>query len=484
MSKSIYIFLIFSIIISAAIILFWGLGNVDLDGNEDIYVSDSVGYLRHDPFMAPRQHLRKPHYPASPHPFFTQLLTAEVFRLFGLSLYTARLTQAIATFITICTTMLLAWILFRSPYTVIAVGLVLTTLPLSIRYGRMAVLDPVLMCEQTLGMLWVYLATRSAKQRGYLFTILTGIALGLSISTKLTGIFFFVPLTLWFMWQYIQEKNSYFLKAFALLIVSASFTFILFTDPYSYVYGWTHFSDPKYKNISLLGTLMSFTKLQYWYYFIISLTGVIPFLLLLFAVYCTHNPFKNPRWIFILLWILGPLIYLFINPPHVTGLSSEWAYLPLVPPLALILGMALTKISTYFKQKFKIPQLILYGLYTVLITPNLINYGLRFQPMPLSNYIKARNVINGNLAVLKVIQTLNLDTQPVTALLVIRGVDVPVWLLNSNITTEPKYHELDFYNYVITDNTELVKQVLSHHFQVAVKLKNPSEPAIVLLRRE
>src|SRR3989344_6924178 len=135
---------VFCVIFISFFLFFWEIDNVDIEASEDIYLADSVGYIRHDPFLVPRHHLRKPHAPASPHPFLVQLLTAEVFKRLGLSLFSARFLQAALTVATVTILILFTLLVTGYRQTALWAGFIYATLPLTVRYGKMAVLDPVL----------------------------------------------------------------------------------------------------------------------------------------------------------------------------------------------------------------------------------------------------------------------------------------------------------------------------------------------------
>ena len=113
----------------SGVLMFWELDNVDLEASEDIYMADAVSYLRHDPYMFPRQHLRKSHAPASPHPFLVPLLSAEIFKIFGLSVYGARILSSLSVVLSSFMVMLISKSLFRSNIVSITAGLVFATSP-------------------------------------------------------------------------------------------------------------------------------------------------------------------------------------------------------------------------------------------------------------------------------------------------------------------------------------------------------------------
>ncbi len=481
MNKRGVIFLTITIFL-AGLLLFFHLDSVDLEASEDIYLADAIGYMRGDPYIVPRYHLRKPHYPASPHPFLFQHLTAISFKIFGISLYTPRIVSAVAIFLTVVGLIMLGSTLVNIQLGILS-GLVFILFPMVIRFGRMAVLDPLLTVIQTLGMLWLYRVIICQKKwKGFVFAFFVGITWGLSISTKLTGIFMSIPIILIFLIYFLKTKNWYFVQTFALCAITAVSIFFLFNDPYSYWFGWTNFSDPKHKNISLIAILKAFTTVRYWFYFITGLFGIVPFgLLLYFLIKAIKLRYRQltTQQIFLGVWTLGPLTYLILNPIHVTGLSAEWSYLPIIAPLAIIIAHILLNNIKPRLMSFS----IIYWGYFVFTIPFVLLYGLRLQPLPLASYLHARNVIWNDLAVAKVIGMLNKQDQQTNVLVVTKSIDFPLWMLRSTINTEPLYHDFSWYDYIVTDNMNIVQQGHEHFFEVVLQEKNNSESTVYLLRR-
>ncbi len=474
MMRKIIFFL--SVLMLSSFLLFWRLDQVDLEASEDIYVSDSVGYMRGDPFIVPRHHLRKPHYPASPHPFFVQLLTGLSLKIFGFSLFSIRFVQALAIILTTFVVMLIALFLSQSVWVSVSAGLFFTTLPLVVRFGRMAVLDPVLTFLYSCAILWSWSIVQNRKYTGYLYAGLTGFALGLVISTKLTGIFFSIPISLIFVWQFLKKRENYFIKCFIICFLTCGSVFILFNDPYSYYYGWTHFSDPKHARISFAAIIKAATTLHYWFYFITGLLGMPAFILFLISLHRFKNILATEKRVFVFLWTLGPLTYLIINPIHVTGLSAEWSYLPLIVPFAIILSFSVFSIQ---QQKIRYAT---YGFYFIATMPTLFWYGLRFERLPLAHYLRARNVITGDLAVTRIIDELNKEHKKSLVLVITKGIDVPLWMIKDSIATEPFYHPINLYDYILTDNEEIRKKSEENGFMIQSQQQNFSEPKVFLLK--
>ncbi len=470
------IFWFLPVLLLSSFLSFWQLSSVDIEASEDIYVADAVGYLRHDPFMVPRHHLRKPHYPASPHPFLVPFLTTEVFEVFGISIFTARFVQSFSVVLTTGVVMLLAFSLSRMVFTAVLSGLLFTTSPLVIRFGRMAVLDPVLMLVYAMLILWSWRMVKKRGVEGYIFAGLVGLSLGLAISTKLTGIFFVIPIGLLFMWQFLKTREKYFIGAGIICAFVCVTIFVLLNDPYSYYYGWTHFSDPKHSRISLSAILRAVTTVRYWFYFVTGLIGVPAFAIFLIALGRFKNIFASTKRIFLFSWILGPLTYLVINPIHVTGLSAEWSYLPIMVPFSIILSMT---IATFRNKAMRHGILICYFLFTI---PVLCWYGLRFKQLPLAQYLRARNVVMGDSAVTNILTALNKEKEESLVLVVTKGIDFPLWLVSDNLHTEPFYHLIEEYDYIVTDNQDMRKKAEENNFANVRSAQNPSEPMISLFK--
>lgn len=479
MNRRSYFVFLFLIICSSLFLAFWELDKVDIEASEDIYLADSVGYLRQDPFIVPRHHLRKPHYPASPHPFLVQSLAYLIFKAFGLSIFTARLLQASSLGFTTMLVIFISYKLFKSPLVAIMSGLIYTTVPLVVRFSRMAIIDPMLTLVLALGMVWSWSLMKSNGKRRNIFVALCGITWGLALSIKLTGIFYGFPFLTLFLLQYFRTRDLYYIKAIFLFLLFAGGIFVLFNDPFSYYYGWTHFSDPKYKNVSLLAIFKGLLALKYWYIFCTSLLGFGIVASLFYIVKKYHIFWKTEKRIFLLIWFLTPVSYLTLNPPHITGLSAEWSYVPVFVPLAVIIGKALIDLVSSLKGISKYSYILLYFIATV---PMLILYGLRFRQMPLATYLHARNVVRYDLAVTKTIQKLNQEERKILVLVNLKSVGFPLWLLKDTITTEPQYHPISDYNYVVSDNEELIQKIKQDGFFVVSSEKNPTEREIVLLK--
>lgn len=476
-----YIILFFIFVILTSIFLaFWELDQVDLEASEDIYIADSVGYLRQDPYIVPRHHLRKPHAPASPHPFFVQLLTYLVFRIFGLSIFSARLLQASSLIITTLLVMFISYQLYKLSILAIFSGFIYATIPLVVRFSRMAVLDPMLALIVALGMIWSWSLISVRGRHIYIFAGLCGLTLGISASIKLTGIFYFIPFVILLFLFFIKSRKILYIKVFLLFLFNGALVFVLFNDPYSYIYSWANFSDPKYKNISLTAILKGPLAFRYWYLFVISLIGFgIVSVCIIAAIRYRRFWISNER-VFILTWLLSPIIYLILNPPHITGLSAEWSYVPVFVPLSLIIGKTLIALIKRQNVAVKISVICLY--FATTFVP-LLSYGLRFKPMPLASFLHARNVVRNDLAVTKTIYRLNQESRNILVLVQLKSVGFPLWLLNDTIRTEPMYRSIDVYDFVVTDNQDLITTVIGNGFTVVSREKNPTESEIVLLEK-
>lgn len=479
MSNNNFILLAISILLLSSILMFWELDNVDFEGSEDIYVSDSINYLRNDPFTVPRHHLRKPHAPASPHPFLVQMLTTEVIKRLGFNLFSVRFLQAGLSVITVAIFILFTLHLTVNKQIALWAGFIYATLPLTVRYGKMAVLDPVLAFFTLLTFLWLWLAYKN-KKISNLFALFSGIGLGLCASTKLTGIFvglevFLFVIYLWF----VQSKKSA-IRISVFIGIGFVITFFAFNDPYSYWYGWTNFSDPKYKNIGVSSVIKGFLDWKYWGSFAFALIGIFTTLLLISSLFFFFRSRLTAQKVLLLAWIFPSIIYLLINPAHITGLSSEWSYLPLFLPLSIIMAKKLNEVTT----KRKKWATFIVCLFIISVIPGLYYFGLRTLYFPLPNHQGARNVVRGDLAVTSIIRALNQNYGESLVLLQLKGVILPTWLLNDNIKTEPFYHRIEEYDYIVTDNLTLASRALKSNFSLQKREQNVSEVAVYLLNNK
>lgn len=242
-------------------------------------------------------------------------------------------------------------------------------------------------------------------------------------------------------------------------------TFYLLNNPQAYIYGWTHFSDPRIKQLSILVALKGWFNFKYWFKFAQVFLGPVFVSLLLYSVYILikqRNRFNN-KTLLLLALVLSPISYLLINPPHATGVSSEWAYVPLIMALSPVLAYSATKLA---KKYFY----LLVVVYVLSVGPNLIRFGLSTQKLPL--YRRGSNVLMGENSQYKTIQLLNKQSRGGKVLHYTNNLTLPIWLIDNKFPTEPFYRPVEKYTYVLTDNEELAGRALKNNFVVLSKTKD------------
>lgn len=470
------------IIILATTLMLFNLDNVDFDANEDIYTYDTVGYLRRDPYTVPRHHLKKAHYPAAPHPFLYQLIQAEIFKIAGFYLFSARLLSAGLTLLTGLLILIWGKIIFKQNIPTYIGGFIFFMTPLVIRFGRMVNLDVLLMFLQTLGMLWLWFALRRKNLSGLIFSGFTGIAAGLTLATKLSGLLFLPVYIFLFIYYFIKTGERQYLFKLSVFLMVAAGVFILLIDPYSYYYGWTHFPPPKHANITFLTIIRGLTDFKYWLMFAESLIGIPLTFMILFCFIKYRKSWFSGTGIFFLIWILPLFLSLIISPIHITGLSVEWAYLPLMPPIALMSSYGVYYLlRKYHEKKYFLPVIICILIFQM---SSVWNYGLRYKPLPIyfRHTTNFRNLINGDITILNIVKILNHETKNRLILLSLKSAIVPLWMLNNNLHTEPFYSQIKNYNFLITDDENLKRLFDDNGFMVIFNGQNTGEKEIFLLK--
>ena len=354
--------LILKIIIIGTIILIalglrvWNLEKPDITADEFHYISESRRLLDKDPYISIRHHAFKHAKPNMGHPFLAQVIGAIVFKLTGRSIFTARLPSVLFAILTL-------FLLFffnkkLGGKTVIISVLLFAVLPFAVRFNRDAHLDTLLTFWTTLVALSIW---RYDQRQNIFWLILSGIAGGLAISTKLNGVIALI-LAIFL----LRVINKVTVKKLFYLLIPAVLVSLLLNDPMSYVDGIINPSDPAYKVqifAFLLGLLRS---VGFWFKVFFLLVSPVIFIFWFFSLFILLRD-NNKVSKFLITWQLVLFSLFFFHRP---GVSGEYGLLPLLPPLIMSFVLGLEK----FKKNIRI---FIFIFVIISVLPFTYWYGLR-----------------------------------------------------------------------------------------------------------
>lgn len=362
-------FIILAVVLLGSLLRLVRLGRIDISADEDHYISESQRWLRGDPYISVRHHPFQHPKPNIGHPFLGQILSAEIYQAVGFSVWSARLPSALVGVLT-----LILIFLFRGElggWVSVYAGLLLTLTPFAVRFNRDAHLDSFLTLWTTLVAfcLWSW---HTSLKKNKLWLIGTGVAVGLSISTKLDGV---IALILSGVLLWVAERRLInWLRLFLYIIIPAGLVIALLNDPVAYLDGIVNPADPSF---SLYG-------FDFWKSALFSLKSFWP------GVFFTLlSPIVAVGWLvsFIwlatkqniaerfLLWWQGILLVLFVF--HRPGISGEYGLLPVIPALLMSLSYFMIRAWKVRRMFSKIALFIL----PVAMLPYTVWYGLRLKPV-------------------------------------------------------------------------------------------------------
>lgn len=301
------------------------------------------------------------------HPQFVMQLLGISYNLFAPSVFSARLVPAVAGILTIAVVFLLAMKLYSTKHA-IAASLVLSIMPLHIRYSRDLHLDSVLALMLSLSFLFFYIAFVE-KNKSLVYPVLFGVSLALAVATKSIA-----PLVLpAFVLYFILYRNEFRSEAERIGISLVAFIIILLAevDPASYIDGILNPTDPGYTKSF---TLLFFDQVRRlnWYanvgLYLITPPVLLGFLLGAKAI--TES--KSKQDMLVALWLASLL-------PSLVGLSGEHGLMSLAAPLSIIASRSLDKLDKKY-------HAIALGVSIILILPFSLWYGLRFEVLPYDSY--------------------------------------------------------------------------------------------------
>ncbi len=429
------------------------LGTPDVTDDEKHYILDSQRLLNNDPYISIRHHTFRHPEPSIGHPFLYQIEQVAIFKILGLSVYTARLPNALSG---IATVLVLFFFTKQLGGKVAALAAFLVAiLPMAVRYSKNAQLDTVFGLWITIIALsiWKYLEN---KNRFWL--LMAGVATAFSISTKLNGIYT-APMVLLLLFFAKEEKFGF--KLIKAKVVDSIWIFLpaatialLLNNPYSYIDGIIHPSFQAYsffsKTFYTQTVPILFSPTEFLYFFKTNLLLLSPGLLFTLLVSWFFLIFKIRGYVvrFLVLWIV-PLFNIFII--HGLDLFGAYGWVPLIPPTALGIAYWLNTLSKQMRN-------ILVLLITVNILPFLFLYGLLFAVFPQKNYPLNHNKTISDHFYQDIIKEVNEITPKNGRVLFLPQSYYPLFALRTDISWSYEAGGLGYNTYVV-DNLSLVNKL-------------------------
>lgn len=338
-------FVLILILAAGLFLRIWRLADSDITPDEHHYINDAVRFLRGDPFISIRHHPFLHAKPNMGHPFLTQIAISQIFRLFGTSIFVSRLISVLSGMIIIVLLLSFKKLPIKIRFLAAAVYAIM---PLAVRFNRTAYLDSFLS-------VWTLLIGYSLW-RGW--PIIAGIATALAISSKLSGPFAVLSLI-------ILSKR----KSLARTIIPAAIVSFLLNDPGAYLNGIRQPADLEFQvlqpNYWLQGINLFMSQLYNAGLFLIGpalIWGIIWSL-----VYFVRH-FRGDKTLkFLGMWLLSLTPFMWLQP------KSEYAWLPVLPVLSLLMA--------YVIIKTKLHQAIIFLMFLITL-PFTIIYGLKFKKLP------------------------------------------------------------------------------------------------------
>lgn len=324
-----------------------------------------------------------PHYDFIPYldkPMFFYWLVAFAYKLFGVSEWSARLPSALAALgcvlliYNLSGTSLGVWQKLWS-------SLVLLTSPAFFAFSRATIFDMTLTFFITLA-LWGFYRGKNADgkpKRGY-FLVMYG-AMGCATLVKgpigfiLPGMVIALYLLLTRQWSVLRKIDLALGLGVFLLIVTPWYLSVELRNP-----GYLRYFLLEENFLRYLTP--HFNRGQPWYYYAeVLAVGFFPWTALIFAPFKgIATALRDERKLFLLLWAVLPLLFFSLSAAKQPGYI-----LPIFPPLAILMGEAITRMlaasATKARWPLSIPWLILLAVFSyftlALFVPELLPADLQ-----------------------------------------------------------------------------------------------------------
>ncbi len=448
-----YNIIIFTLILIAAALRIWGLGNFDISPDEHHFIQDAYRYFTNDPYMVPRHHPFRHGVPFVGHPSLGQDLMQISFWLFSPSVFSGRLVMTMSNLFAVIGTYVLARMLFDKKIALLSLFLIVF-LPHDIRYARDAHLDPLLEASLVWAVIffWKMINSKEIHWGGWV-----GLASALVMTSKINGPFLFVFYGVAILLHTKIKNLPLWLKEhFKQIIVATLFFSILFfliVDPKSYLDALINPADPEIATISkilspfLHGGVSFMAKIIFYLY---SLPFVILVLFGFFILIKRHKP--ADLFLFTLF-----IVYSHIFITH-SGHSGEYGYITLNPYFVLMVSVALL----YFKPVIR--KLAL-AMVLIFFAPLLILHGLRVDVGPFTQltHFNDSNFRYGQRPYRNAIAAINEITPPPVVLWV-KDSDrqVPMMDIKGGVQLWP-FFELNSVDTVLLADAEKKSELISNN---------------------
>jgi 4-amino-4-deoxy-L-arabinose transferase-like glycosyltransferase len=287
--------------------------------------------------------------------------TAAAYGVFGESLFFLRLPAALIASLMVFALYYFAKKVFINEEQALVSALALASFPLMIEMGRTGSWDVFCQAFMLLGVFYLYQAFRSGKAvlRAY---FLAGIFIGLSAMSKgpvaLYGMLlpFLIAYGIVFGMSHLKRQKKEVLLMLGVAIVLATWW-------YFYVRVEAPAVSTQIANKEMAAWANRHTR-PFWFYLNFPLFSGIWVVLLLAAFWYKGIKRKTDlpkEYRFVILWMLITLVLLSVIPE-----KKERYLLPILPPVALLIGFAFRTIKT--GQSFKMEKAVFYGFGILLLT--------------------------------------------------------------------------------------------------------------------
>jgi 4-amino-4-deoxy-L-arabinose transferase-like glycosyltransferase len=342
------IILIFTVVIIAFIVRFYGLGDLGFNNDEAIYAGQAASLANYSEYQNQFSIFRA-------HPLLLQFMISISFYFFGISEFTARIIPVLLS----CGIILISYFIAKYLYnrqTAILSSIILSFLPYHVIISKQVLVDVSMSFFFTLDLLLIVLYYRRPT---ILLLYGIGITAGLCFLSKEIGIISFIISTIGII--IINKK----IKIKNILVVISSFIFV--TSPY-----WVSFLTLEEARESILEYIdwqgSRPANHDSLYYFDILLTDILGYVLsLLVVIACLSIIFSKRKWNFRnyvipFIWILLPLI--FYQLISVKGYHFPFS----LTPLFVILGTSI--LSTQWIKKMSRKYILLISIIPLILISN------------------------------------------------------------------------------------------------------------------
>ncbi|MEX2027952.1 MAG: phospholipid carrier-dependent glycosyltransferase [Candidatus Curtissbacteria bacterium] len=453
---------------------FWQLDNPDPSTDEMHYIKEAALLSMNDPNINPRHHMFHHPTPNFPHPFLVGDFIAISFKTFDYSVFAGRLPGALFSFLTVFVVFIFVYLLSKKFKLAYTAALFSAMLPINIRYARELYLDSILAFFIILTALfwWLFL-----KKKSFLYAVLTGICLGLAVSTKITGIALFVPILVTGLFNFKQLKKHYLKLTF--LVPAFALVFVLLNSPQAYLSGLTYHPNTRTANWgieSILTGIFSPKYFSYWFYMLIY-NFTLPIVAL--SGYGIYKLFKDKKtqlsknFQFVLIFLISYLVFA-VSTHLPSGISGPWAYQPELNLLVTLAAYGL------FKTNYR--SLILIGTLFYITLLSLL-HGFRISNDPFVAYHNLKFNENYTYRILSDIKLLTTQKTPLYIHLAFDDSALPDYELPAGVNFKAWEYK-DRIDLAITDKAYYAKDLEKDYFLYKTYNYSKIKPVYLYLRKD